>query len=104
MVSSQQLLGHAAAVIVCQQVHRLVDLEVGKQRLLQVGLLDQAVAMVERLGRIAKAEHVAGDEAKALGQRRPEVMPIPTCRRESMQKQQGLSLPCGPVADALAPE
>lgn len=35
MVPRQQLLGDAAAVVVGQQVHRLVDLQVAKQSLLQ---------------------------------------------------------------------
>ncbi|MNN77553.1 hypothetical protein D3C81_1940250 [compost metagenome] len=67
----KQLLSDAAAVIVGEQVHWLVDAQVSKQGLLQIGLLDQTVAMAERLGRVAKAEHVAGHYAKALGQRAP---------------------------------
>ncbi|MNH37819.1 hypothetical protein D3C79_987740 [compost metagenome] len=78
MVPRQQLLGDAAAVVVGQQVHRLVDLQVGEQGLLQVCLLHQAVGVIDRLGRIAKAEHVASDHPEALAQRPPQVVPVPT--------------------------
>ncbi|MCY1175449.1 hypothetical protein D9M73_156890 [compost metagenome] len=50
MVSRQQFLSHAAAVVVGQQVHGLRDLQMGKQCLLQVCLLHQAVIVAGRLG------------------------------------------------------
>ncbi len=104
VVTRQQFLGDAAAIVVGQQVHRLDDAQVLEQCLLQVGLLDQAVAVIERLGRIAEAQHVARHHAKALRQGCPQVVPVPTGGRKSVQQQQGRALPCCPITNALAPK
>ncbi|MNY73381.1 hypothetical protein D3C86_2121590 [compost metagenome] len=84
MVPRQQLLGHAATVIVGQQMHRLVDPQVVEQSLLQVGLLHQAVGVIDRFGRIAKAQHVAGNHPEALGQGPPQVVPVPAGSGEAV--------------------
>ncbi|VTQ26834.1 Uncharacterised protein [Pseudomonas putida] len=78
MVSRQQFLSHAAAVVVGQQVHGLRDLQMDKQCLLQVCLLHQAVSVIDGLVRITKAEHVASDHPETLAQRAPQVVPVPT--------------------------
>ncbi|MNX94774.1 hypothetical protein D3C86_1270210 [compost metagenome] len=101
VMPGQQFLGHAVAVIVGEQVHWLLHIQVFKQCLLQIRLLQQAVFVIRRFGRIAEAQHVASDHAKALGQWLPQVMPVPTGGRKAVNEQQWLTLPCCPVADAL---
>ncbi|MNT33578.1 hypothetical protein D3C72_1695120 [compost metagenome] len=100
----QQFLGHAVAVVVSQQVHRLLDTQVSEQRLLQISLLQQAVLMIGRFVRIAEAEHVAGNHAITLGQWLPQVMPVPTGGRKAVDEQQRVTLPCRPVMDAMTTE
>ncbi|MNC52336.1 hypothetical protein D3C75_1016780 [compost metagenome] len=104
MMARQQLLGDAVTIIMSEQVHRLIDLQVLKQGLLQVGLFDQAVKMMHRFGRVAKTKHVTGYHPVSLGQWRPQVMPIPARRGKSVDKQQRLALPCRPVANGLTAE
>ena len=60
--------------------------------------------MSTRLGRVAKPEHVAGDHLITLGQRRPQVVPIPGGGREAMDQQQRRTLPGCPVANRVAIE
>ncbi|MND66730.1 hypothetical protein D3C80_581290 [compost metagenome] len=104
VMPGQQFLSHAVAVIVGEQVHWLLDIQVFKQCLLQIRLLQQAVFVIRRFGRIAEAQHVASDHAKALGQWLPQVMPVPTGGWKAVNEQQRLTLACCPVADALATE
>ena len=80
----QQLLGDAVTVVMGQYMHGRADGQMGEQRLLQVRLLEQAVGMPTRLGRVAKPEHVAGNHLITLGQRRPQVVPVPGGGREAM--------------------
>ncbi|MNF96477.1 hypothetical protein D3C84_792680 [compost metagenome] len=100
----QQFLGHAVAVIVGEQVHWLLHIQVFKQCLLQIRLLQQAVFVIRRFGRIAEAQHVASDHAKALGQWLPQVMPVPAGGRKTVNQQQRLTLTRRPVTDAVATE
>ncbi|MNL15842.1 hypothetical protein D3C87_1368540 [compost metagenome] len=104
VMPGQQFLGHAVAIIMGEYVHGLLDMQMGQQRLLQIGLLQQAVFVVHRFGRVAEAEHVAGNHPVALRQRLPEVMPVPTGSREAVDEQQRLTLPCRPVMDGLTME
>ncbi|MNH18017.1 hypothetical protein D3C79_777060 [compost metagenome] len=87
VVAGEQLLGDAAAIIMPEQMHRLLDLKMREQCLLQVGLLQQAVIMVQRFGRVAKAEHVTGNHPKTLGQGCPQVMPVPAGGGKAMNEQ-----------------
>ncbi len=104
VMAGEQFLGDAVAVVVGQHVQRLVDSQAAEQRLLQVGLFQQAVAMPARLGRVAEAEHVAGQYAVAPRQRFPEVVPVPGGAGEAVDQQQRLALPGLPVADREALE
>ena len=103
-MAGEQFLGDAVAVVVGQHVQRLVDSQAAEQRLLQVGLLQQAVAMGARLGRIAEAEQVADQHAVALRQRLPEVVPVPGGAGKTVDQQQRPPLPGFPVADREALE
>src|SRR3989344_7665335 len=85
-----------------QHMHRLSHMQVVEQRLLQIRLFQQAIVVIQRLGRIAKPEHVAGDHQVALGQGLPQVMPVPTGGREAMDQQQRLTLPGHPIANGVA--
>ena len=73
-----------------------------QQRLLQISLFQQAVGMSTGLGRVAKAEHVAGNHLVTLSQRSPQVMPVPAGGRKAVNQQQRLSLTGRPVADVMA--
>ncbi|MOA28259.1 hypothetical protein D3C78_1491870 [compost metagenome] len=84
VVPGEQFLGNAVAVVVSKQVNRLPDLQMREQCLLQVSLLQKAVGVIERFGRITKAQHVAGNHSISLGQRLPQIMPIPTGGRETV--------------------
>ncbi|MNL57144.1 hypothetical protein D3C87_1806840 [compost metagenome] len=85
-------------------MQRLFDTQVSQQRLLQISLLEQAVVVVHRFGRVAEAEHVAGDHAIALSQRLPQVMPVPTGAGKAMNEQQRFTLPRRPITNGLAAE
>lgn len=67
----QEFLGDAITVVVGQHMHRLFHPQVFEQGLLQVSLFQQAVIVVQRLGRVTEAEHVAGDHQVPLGQGLP---------------------------------
>ncbi|KES20813.1 hypothetical protein FG99_28270 [Pseudomonas sp. AAC] len=103
-VPRQQFLADAVAVVVDQQVHGLAHRQMLQQRLLQVGLLMDAVGVVARLGRIAEAEHVAGDHPVAPGQRLPQLVPVPGGAGEAVDQQQRLARAGLPVADGVAVE
>ena len=100
----QQLLGDAVTVVMGQYMHGRADGQMGEQRLLQVRLFQQAVGMSARFGRVAKPEHVAGNYLITLGQRRPQVVPVPGGGREAMDQQQRRALPGCPVANRVAIE
>ncbi|MNP45175.1 hypothetical protein D3C76_1390750 [compost metagenome] len=85
MMAREQLLGHAATIVVGQQMRGLIDLQMSQQRQLQISLLHQAVAVPQGLGGIAEADHVTGDNAKTLRKGRPQVVPVPTGGGETVE-------------------
>src|SRR5690606_20149833 len=103
-VPRQQFLSDAVAVVMREYVDGAIDAQFGQQRLLDVRLLEQAVVMPARLGRVAEAEHVAGDHPVALRQRLPERLPVPAGGGKAVNKQQRLALTCRPVADRQTTE
>src|SRR5471032_1436900 len=103
-MAGEQFLGDAVAVVVGQHMHRLLHAQVVEQRLLQIGLFQQAIIVVHRLGRFAEPQHVARDHQVALGQRLPHVVPVPAGGGEPMNQQQRFALPGHPVTDLTATE
>jgi hypothetical protein len=57
VMARQQLLRHGVAIIVSQHVD-LPDALLAQQRLVQVGLVENRVAVAPRLGGPAEADHV----------------------------------------------
>src|SRR5690606_16140566 len=94
----------AVAIIMSQHMDRAVDSELRQQRLLQIGLLDQAVGVPTRFGGIAEAEHVARNQPIARRQWMPDRVPVPAGGGETMDQQQRLAFASRPVADALVAE
>jgi len=85
----QQLLSDAVAIVMRQHMDRTVYTQLRQlrqQRLLQIGLLDQAVGVPARLGRIAEAEHVAGYQPIARRKWLPDLVPVPAGGGKSMDQ------------------
>src|SRR5690606_34975240 len=103
LMPGDQLLRHAVAIVMGQHVQRALFANMRQQHLLQIGLLQQAIGMAARLGRVAETEHVAGDQPITLGQRRPQAMPVPTGAGKSMNQQQwlGRRVTGDPVTDRV---
>ncbi len=88
LLPRQQFLRHRVAVAVADDVDA-AHAERGEQALLQVGLVGDGVVVVARLGRIAEADHVGGDDrGETLAQRGPQPVPVPGRDRRAMQQQQ----------------
>src|SRR5690625_2245781 len=77
LMPRQQLLGNAVAIVVGQDMDGISNTKMLQERLLQISLFDQAIAVAAGLGGIAKAEHVADHHLIALGQGLPQIVPIP---------------------------
>jgi len=63
------------------------------QALHEIGLAVNTVVAIVGLIRVAKAEHVHGDQAVAADEIRPDTAPVPTRRGETVDKQEGVGLP-----------
>ncbi len=84
-LARQQFLRHRVAVVVGEHVV-LGDAFQREHVLEQVGLFHQRIVMACGLVGQPEADHVQRDEPPALGQRRPQRLPVPRCRRKAVNQ------------------